>query len=152
MGKHREKLGEPDIDLSGLQIWVHGREFPSDEDYQDADWINVTAHCGAQGASVWVSGNIIRLSEIEHLMSGAKTLYKNLKGKAELPCIEPELFVELEAKSLGQISMTVKITPDHLSQSHQFIFDVDQSYLPKLITSSDAVLKKFPIKRNHKTS
>ena len=144
--RNRENLGEPDIELAGLQIWVHGHQFQDNEDYWDANWLNVTAHCGAQGASVWVSGNIIQLPEIAHLMTGAKTLYKDLKGKAELPCIEPELFVELEAKSLGQISMTVKITPDNLSQSHTFSFDVDQSFLPRLIENCDAVLKKFPIK------
>ena len=146
MDRDREKIGEPDIELSGLQIWVHGRQFPDNEDYWDANWLNITAHCGAQRASVWVSGSIIQLSDIDHLMAGAKALYKDLKGKAELPCIEPELFVELEAKSLGQISMTVKITPDNLSQSHEFIFEVDQSFLPKLIADCDAVLKKYPIK------
>lgn len=79
-------------------------------------------------------------------MAGAKTLYKNLQGKAELPCIEPELSVTLEAKSLGQILMTVEITPDNLSQSHKFIFEVDQSFLPKLIATCDEILKKYPIK------
>jgi hypothetical protein len=87
-----------------------------------------------------------QLPEIAHLMAGANTLYKDLQGKAELPCIEPELSAILEAKSLGQISMTVKITPDHLSQSHKFTFQLDQSFLPRLIAECDAVLRKYPIK------
>ena len=90
---HREKLGEPDIAIAGLQIWVHGRQFPDQEDYWDGNWLNVTVHCGAKGSSVWTSGNIIQLHEIAHLSAGAKDLYNYLKGKAELPCIEPELFV-----------------------------------------------------------
>lgn len=141
-----EKLGTPDLQLSGLQIWIHGRQFPSVEDYWDGNWINVTAHCGAEGASVWVSGNIIHLSEIRHLLTGIESMYKELKGKAELPCMEPELSVVLEAKNLGQIEMVVDITPNNLCQSHKFIFEVDQSYLPKLITECEAVLSKYPVK------
>lgn len=143
MENDREKLGKPDIELAGLQIWVHGRQFSDREDYWDSNWLNVTAHCGAQGASVWVRGNIIHLPEIAHLSAGSKTLYNYLQGKAELPCMEPELSAELEADRLGHILMTVKITPDHLSQSHKFTFDIDQSFLPKLITACDTVLKKY---------
>jgi len=146
MKEWKENLGNPDIKLAGLQIWIHGRQFPGAEDYWDGNWINVTVHCGANDASVWVNGNVIHLPEIEQLMTGAKTLYKELKGKAELPCMEPELSVVLEAKSLGQIEMVVNITPDNLLQSHRFTFEIDQSHLPKLIADCDTILKKYPIK------
>jgi hypothetical protein len=136
----------PDLKIMGLKIWVHHRQFPKAEDYWDGNWINVTALCEAQGASVRIDGNIIHLSEIERFISGADKVYQNLKGKAELSCMEPELSVGLEAKSLGQIEMVVDMTPDHLSQSHRFIFEVDQSYLPKLISDSRLILKKYPIK------
>lgn len=141
-----EKLGKPDLQLSGLQIWIHGRQFPDSVDYWDGNWINVTAHCGANGASVWVNGNIIHLSEIRHLMTGIETMYKELKGKAELPCIEPDLSFALESKGLGQIKMVAHITPDNLSQSHEFIFEIDQSYLLKLIADCKSILGKYPIK------
>ncbi len=146
MDRNREKLGEPDIAIAGLQIWVHSRQFPDEENYWDGNWLNVTVHCGAKGSSVWTSGNIIQLHDITHLSAGAKELYNYLKGKAELPCIEPELFVELEADAMGHILMTIKITPDHLSQTHKFTFDLDQSYLPQLIKGCDDLLLKFPIK------
>ena len=45
-------LGVPDLKLAGLQLWVHGREFPESEDADDGNWLRVTAHCGASGASV----------------------------------------------------------------------------------------------------
>lgn len=142
----QEKLGKPDLQLSGLQIWIHGRQFPAAEDYWDGNWINVTAHCGADGASVWVSGNIIHLSEIRHLQTGVESVYQELKGKAELPCMEPELSVVLEAKNLGQIEMVVEITPNNLCQSHTFTFEIDQSYLPAFIKECEAVLSKYPVK------
>jgi len=131
--------------LAGLQIWIHGRQFPDSVDYWDGNWINVTAHCGASGASVWVRGNIIHLPEIAHLITGVESLCKTLRGKAELPCIEPELSFTLEAENLGHIQMTVDITPN-LSQTHRFAFEIDQSYLPKLLSDCNAVLRQYPIK------
>ena len=76
-----EKLGQPAINIAGLDIWIHGRQFPDEKDYWDANWLNVTVRCGAKGSSVLVNGNIIHLSEISQLLSGAEKLYKNLKGK-----------------------------------------------------------------------
>jgi hypothetical protein len=57
-------LGLPGIALAGLQIWVQGRQFPDAQDYWDGNWLDVTVHCGGEGASVWVSGSIIHLSEL----------------------------------------------------------------------------------------
>lgn len=141
-----QNLGKADIEIAGLQIWVHGRQFPDSHDYWDGNWLSVTACCEAKGACVWVAGNIIHLSEIHILLSGAEKLYRDLKGKAELPCMEPELSLELTAKSQGQIEMTVDITPDNLSQGHSFMFKIDQSYLPGLLTGCKKVMHKFPVK------
>jgi hypothetical protein len=140
------ELGEPDLELSGLQIWIHGRQFPDSADYWDGNWVNVTTHCGAQDASVWTSGPIIHLSEIAHLLQGAREMNTSLKGTATLPCMEPELAVELRADGLGHIEMIVEITPDNLSQEHKFTFEIDQTYLPSLISSCQTILRNYPIK------
>src|SRR5882724_344446 len=39
--KYAEQLGTPDIKLSGLQIWVHGRQFPNATDYWDGNWLRI---------------------------------------------------------------------------------------------------------------
>jgi hypothetical protein len=148
MEQVQEHLGPPDIELAGLQIWIHGRQLPECDDYWDGNWLGVTAHCGAQGASVWVRGSIVHLSEIAHLTAGVESLYKGLKGKAELPCMEPELSFTLEATGSGHVEMTVDITPDNLSQKHRFTFEIDQSYLPKLLSDCQAALRQYPIRGN----
>jgi hypothetical protein len=38
-----ERLGEPDLVIAGLRVWVHGRQFPQAVDYWDGNW----RHCGA---------------------------------------------------------------------------------------------------------
>ncbi len=145
MNNHNEHLGDPDIKLAGLEIWFHSRQFPDSKEYWDTNWMNVTVHCGAQGSNVRVQGSIIHLSEVSGFLSGLKPLYKNLKGKAQMLCMEPYLTIELEATSLGHIKMSVDITPDHLCQKHNFVFEIDQSYLPKLIFECEAIIKKYPI-------
>ena len=146
MTEHREIDTRPDIRLAGLEIWVHNRQFPDSEDYWDGNWLYVTAHCWASGASVWVSGSIVHSSEVAHLLAGAQSLYANVKGKAELPCMEPELSLELEGTGLGHINMTVRISPENLTQNHEFRFEIDQSYLPELMKQCKDVLERYPIK------
>ena len=149
MNKFPTNIGEPDIKISGLEIWIHGNEFPDSRDYWDGNWMDITAKCTSKNACVWVSGNILHLPDLEHLMTTTEKLYETLKGEAELPCIEPELSVKLRASNLGQIFMTVDITPDNLNQEHKFKFEIDQSYLPELISSCKKVLDRYKIKEKH---
>lgn len=71
---------------------------------------------------------------------------RTLSGEADLVSLEPELVVELKMDSPGRISMRVEITPDHMTQEHNFHFEIDQSYLRSLIESCRKVLAKYPIR------
>jgi len=139
-------LEKPDIKISGLEIWVHRRQFPDCNDYWDGNWISITAKCEAKKSCVWVSWSIIHLPELKNLLGTTEKLYQTLKGKAELSCMEPELSMRIDANNLGRMEMTVNITPDHLMQSHEYIFEIDQSYLPTLISECKKVLQMFKIK------
>jgi hypothetical protein len=144
--KFAESLGAPDIKLDGLQIWIHGRQFPNEEDYWDENWLNVTAHCGSNGADVWTSGSILHVPDIVRWLAALEEMNQSLSGEANLVGLEPELCVELNMKELGQISMRVEITPDHMTQEHNFQFEIDQSYLAGLIESCHEVLAKYPVR------
>lgn len=146
MIKAQKSLGRPDIQLAGLEIWIHSRQFPDATDYWDGNWVHATAHCEAMGGSIWVRDNILHLPEIAQIIAGVESLGKELTGKVRLPCMEPELAFTLEAKSLGPIEMTVDITPDHFSQSHKFIFEINPSFFPRLLSDCRETLRKYPIK------
>lgn len=148
LGKYSKKLGPANIRLAEFQIWVHGRQFPQSQDCWDGNWLNITAHCGARSASVWTSGAILTLPEIDHWADACEVMYRTLSGEANLECIEPELCVELKAGSLGHILIKVEITPDHMTQEHTFLFELDQSYLPDLIRDCRKVLVDYPIRGN----
>ena len=146
MHSFQEPLGPPDLQVAGLRLWVHGRQFPTADDYWDGNWLHVTVHCAAPGASVWVSGPLIHLSEITHFVRGVEVLHTALQGEATLPCMEPEFAVTLMAEELGHMKMVVTITPDHLAQAHRFTFALDQTYLPPVIASCRTLLRQYPIK------
>ena len=143
-----QQLGDPDIKLAGLSIWIHQREVPEATDYWDGNWVLATASCEASGALVWTDGPIIHLPEIERLMNGVQQMYTSLSGIAVLGCMEPELDFQLNMTGQGRIEMEVNITADHLAQEHCFRFELDQSYLPKLVDDCAKVLAKYPVKHD----
>ena len=141
-----DELRESDLKLAGLRIRVHGRQFPDAQDDWDGNWLQVTARCDDNGASVVARGPILHLSELDRWCRQAGKLLDTLAGAARLDCREPSLSVVLEAASLGRITMEVSITPDHLTQKHWFQFTIDQSYLPALIAQCRAILEAYPLR------
>ncbi len=141
------KLGEPDIEIASLRIWVHGRQFEDSQDYWDANWLRVTAHCAQGGGSTLVHGSILHVGELASFASECEALHGSFQGKAELSCMEPNLGVELSASdSRGTIEAEVRLTPDHLAQEHTFRFSIDQSYLPGISRGLRGVLARFPLR------
>ena len=140
-------LGEPDLKLAAFQLWVHGREFPEAEDYYDGNWLRVTAHCGASGASVWAQGAILMVTDIARFSEGCAALLNGDSTSATLDPLEPELNLSLQAADqLGHVRAMVEITPDHLAQAHRFEFEIDQSYLPDIIRQCSAIVQEYPIR------
>ena len=146
MSKVHLHLGDPDLRLGGLQIWVLGRQFPDSDDYWDGNWLNIHARVQASGAVVEVQGPWLRNSEIAGFAEDLEHVYRELRGDAELKCIEPALWAKVTYLSLGHIEMTIKITPDQPTQDHKFIFEMDQSYLPAVLSDCQKLLDRYPIK------
>jgi len=57
MNISEDKLGKPDLSLAGLQIWIHGREFPNDKGSFDGDWLHF-----------WPASNLIVAEERQLLV------------------------------------------------------------------------------------
>ena len=84
-------------------------------------------------------------SDVARFRDQLISAYESLEGEATLSSLEPHLKVTLTVQRLGHIAGEVKITPDHLNQFHRFDIGLDQSYLPALIASCEAVLERFPV-------
>ena len=99
----------------------------------------------ATGATVKCVGAILMTTNFEGFRDQLRTLYNDLEGTAELAGFEPDLKLTLSGKGLGRIDAEVEITPDHLSQLHRFDFELDQSYLPDILSALDRLLEKYPV-------
>jgi hypothetical protein len=141
------RLGPPDIALAGLQIWVHGRQFPDAQDYWDGNWLNITAHCGAPGSEVIVTGSFIHLFEISNWYKALKTMNETVSGEAQL-CgyYEHNLLVRMDMNNTGHLSIKVEITPNQMTQLHSFMFYLDQTYLPPLLVQCESLLDEYPVR------
>jgi hypothetical protein len=138
-------MSEPDLKLGGFSLWIRDRQFPGNSEYWDANWLIVRAEMRASGALVEVEGPILHIPELVRFRDELSKLNDTLSGSAELRPMEPELHLTMTAQRLGQISVDLSITPDHLSQRHTFEFGVDQSYLPALLSSLDRLLLEYPV-------
>jgi hypothetical protein len=141
-----QDLGEPDFAIAGLKVWIHGRQFPDATDYWDGNWLLVTISCTYPSSSVTAGGPILHLSEVATFKKSCEELYQKLKGRAVLDCMEPNLRVGLLAEGHGRIQVAISITPNHLTESHEFRDEVDQTFLPPIIAGCERILKKFPIR------
>jgi hypothetical protein len=145
LSKNADALGAPDLTIAGLQIWVHGRERIDSQEPVDADWLRVTAHCGAAGASVWAGGAFLTASGFGRFGEECQHLYTNLNGNASLLSDEPNLVATLAAVDRhGHVAVTVAITPDQRTQTHKFRFELDQTYVFDIARQVDAIVERFP--------
>ena len=146
-GVTNRELGPPALKIAGFQLWVHGRQFLEAEDAYDGNWLRVTGHCGASGASVWVQGALLMVTDIERFGSECLRMYDGSAERATLEPFEPELRVKLVATDrLGHIHADVEVTPDHLAQTHRIQFAIDQSYLPGIVAECAAVVRAYPVR------
>ena len=70
-----------DIEIVGLSIEVNGYQFPESTDFWDANWVDVTAICEANGAKVIAKGPIIHLQELSEF---AKQIDNMSRGDAQI--------------------------------------------------------------------
>lgn len=141
MNRHAPHLGEPDLRLAGFQLWVHGPPVVDPRPYED--WLNVTAHCGAGGASVWTSGEILQLGDVALWLKQTEEMHRTLSGAARLSPLEPWLSVLLTIDGTGKVEMEVEITPDPRNQRHRFTFSLDQSYLPAFLAQGRRLMARI---------
>jgi hypothetical protein len=137
---------EPDLKLGGFSLWVLGRQFPNAEDYWDGNWLNVRARAEAPGASAEAQGAIVHTAELARFVEQLESLHMKLVGEAALRCMEPNLQIVTRGDALGHVEVEITITPDHMTQSHLFKFDLDQTFLGPLLNECRNLLSRWPVR------
>lgn len=141
----KQLINEPDLKFAGLSLWVRSREFPDIVEYWDGNWLDIMCRVESHGAFVEFAGPFLRTDELAAFSKQLAGIQKDLIGEAELECMEPNLNIKVQCKALGHLDVVISITPDNLTQSHVFTFEVDQSYLTSVLSDCKRILKAFPI-------
>ena len=135
------------LTVAGFKLWIQGRQFPDSTDYSDGNWLLVSARCEAPGAIVRAQGALLMVTDIAEFGDQCKAMHEGDTKSAKLDPLEPELSLSLEGVDLaGHITATVEITADHLSQYHKMEFEIDQSYLPDIVSQCATILREYPIR------
>ena len=71
--------------------------------------------------------------------------YRAFGGNAALDCIEPNLDVQLNAKTGSHIDVEISIMPDNMTKANRFTKHLDQTYLPLIIATCKRILEKLPV-------
>lgn len=142
-----EEVNEPDIALAGMSIWIDGYQYPTSTEYWDANWLIVRVLCVGQNATVRLNEACIHAPELAAWLESCVSLNDGRTGEAAMPTMEPYLQVTINRSGeFNGLVAIVKLTPNNISQFHEFRFPIDPSYLPRLIVSLKQTLNRFPVR------
>ncbi len=137
--------------LAGFRMIILGRQFPDLNDFWDGNWLVVSCECHATGSSIQAAGPFVHLSGIVELLDKLENLQSMNCSSANVNFIEPNLGMEFEVDSLGQMKFCVRLTSDYERQDHRVTYELDQSYLATAISQCKNILLNYPIKDSGKS-
>jgi len=128
-----------------VKIRVLGRSHSGTSDYWDGNWLN----CEVSVASGQFHGRFIanlRSDEFHRFRARLTELYRTLSGKAELAPIEQQIEMTLSGDGKGHVAVA-GVAVDRVGTGNRltFSFAIDQTYLPLVISSLEAILAAFPV-------
>ena len=141
----------PEIKLGGqqhefLRIMVSSRKYTDAEDYWDGNWLNCEVEVMAGRFRGRVLGTF-RAEEFARLRSDVASLVESDEGQASFATMECQLSFELIKDKMGGVRCKGVLMEDP-AQEDRLIFSVqlDQSYLPRLLSELDEVVAAFPVR------
>jgi hypothetical protein len=121
-----------------LIIEIDGR--PDERD----DWVSATisVHAGAFSASIDAT---LVTCDFPRFRRQLESLYKTLSGSANFDTIERQIEIECVGNECGGIAITGTVQ-DRVGDGNKlsFVFDIDQTYLPRVISELHLIESKFP--------
>ena len=144
-----DTLGDPDLDMGPVKVWVHGYQFPDASDEWDGNWLRITASATGHGSSVRLSGAYLETLSFARFLDDLPALARSLEHVATLDSLEPNLLIEVSTiDRVGHLRVRTTITGEHLTESHHFDHEADQSYIPHWTAACKRVLDRFPVRKD----
>jgi hypothetical protein len=123
-----------------LIVSINGR--PDERD----DWVSakISVHAGAFRATIDAT---LVTCDFPRFRRQLESLYKTLIGSANFDTIEWQLKIECIGNERGGIAITGTVQ-DRVGDGNElrFRFDIDQTYLPRVIVDLHAIESEFPNK------
>ncbi|PYO94930.1 MAG: hypothetical protein DMD60_13985 [Gemmatimonadetes bacterium] len=144
-----DSLGPSHLKIAGLELWVHDRRSPEAQDYWEGNWLVVTVRCGAEGATIWTTGPMLRVPDLVRWAGALDRLSTRgvAEGVATLSSDEPNLTAVVRSTDrAGELQLVVDITPDPLTQEHRLRFAVERSALSDLVLQCRGIVKAYPVR------
>jgi hypothetical protein len=135
---------EPQLAFSGFRFWVQGYQFPEATDDWDSKWLNARARFETHSAMVEAEGPFLTTTDIHTFQTELERMQQTLTGSATLAPLEPNLRIEIKCDHLGHLACELSLTPDHMTQKHEFSIELDQTYLASLIGGCKRILSELP--------
>ncbi len=114
------------------------------DDAWDGNWLTcaIDARAGAFTARMTAH---LRAEDFARFRAEADQLYRTLSGRAEFSTMEGWLRVELVGTPLGHLTARCELIDDSGTGNRlAFGLELDQTYLPPLVASLDAIIAAFP--------
>lgn len=128
-------------------MWADGYQFPDSTEFWDANWVRCRIVCVGQQATVKLAASCVHLPEFETWLDACKKLDSGDVDLAALDTMEPYLRIKVDRSGdFRTLLATVMLTPDNVTQFHEFRYPIDPSYLKGLITALGVVLKRLPVR------
>lgn len=133
--------------LGGLSVWIDRDQIDDAVDYWDANWVYIRVECIGEQAIVKLCSPCLHLPELAEWAKECQRLWEGQIETASLATIERSLEITVDRSgNYNGLVATAKITPDNVTQFHEFRFPIDQSDLARLVKSLAVVLAAFPIR------
>jgi hypothetical protein len=136
------------IEQEYLSIAVLGRRYPHADNAWDANWLEVSLTVQIARYSGEFQGRVKALlspSELLSFHNQLTELYQALHGTATLSSLEGWLEVKCVGDGRGHIDIACRLTNEPgIGDTMSFRLDIDQTYLPAILSSLDEVLAAYP--------
>jgi hypothetical protein len=145
MNEFKYQLGEPNIQMYGLKIWIHRRESP------DSNWLIASVYCHQDISDVWIlADSFIRNDDFEYLKNGLEFFLNNSEAPAyfgtseQKPVLDMEFYSESANKLLMKVTIIVDEPPIVGFKTYQFQFIVSKDDLQSLLSQLNTILLRYP--------
>jgi hypothetical protein len=141
-----DNLEKQDFILGGLQIWIHGRQYPDKTDYWDGNWLVVTIHCGSSSSDVWVKNEpALHLSQLKQWMIQLDLLSNAKEKEITFDDIEPYLKMNLKMEADNSFKFMVEVAPCSIGKTYTYLFSLCKNDIEQAVSDLRKISMNYPL-------